>query len=148
VDFEDLELGQRDAFGSYAVTREETVDFAGKYDPQDFHLVDAVAEANPIFGRLSASGWHTAGMTMRMIVDHWKAIGLRSVGGGGVDELRWMKPVYPGDTLRVETEVLSLAASKSRPEMGKVVSRVTTYNQDDVAVMSFTTIGFIATRQG
>jgi acyl dehydratase len=144
--FEDLSVGDRDAFGAYRVTREETVAFARAYDPQPFHLDDAAAAANPIFGRLSASGWNTAAIAMRLLVDRWQEIGLASIGGGGVDGLRWTRPVYPGDTLRIEAHVLALKPSASRPEMGAATSEITMFNQDAVMVMKFTTTGFILRR--
>lgn len=96
--FEDYEVGRIERVGGYQVTREEVVEFASKYDPQPFHLDDAAAEASPIFGRLAASGWHTCAMTMRMLTDGWTEDGHFSLGGNAVDELRWMKPVYPGLT--------------------------------------------------
>ncbi|MET5012133.1 MaoC/PaaZ C-terminal domain-containing protein, partial [Burkholderia pseudomallei] len=89
--------------------------FASRYDPQPFHLSDEAAAATH-FGRLSASGWHTASMTMAMIVAYYRETGFQSLGSPGVDELRWLKPVYPGDTLRCETEVLETRRSASRPE--------------------------------
>ena len=98
--FEDLEVGAETEFGTYEVTREEVLEFARKYDPQPFHLSDEAA-AKTHFGRLAASGWHTTAMTMaviaRYVVEHEQA----GLGSPGIDELRWLKPVYPGDTLHV-----------------------------------------------
>jgi acyl dehydratase len=143
--FEDITVGTKSAFGSYTVTREEVVAFAERYDPQAFHLSDEAA-AETHFGRLSASGWHTCAMTMSMLVGHLKASEQAGLGSPGLDELRWLKPVYPGDTLRCETEVLDKRASNSRPEMGSFRSRMTVFNQDDVAVLTFISIGLIRTR--
>lgn len=143
--FEDVEVGARASFGRYDVTREEVVDFASRYDPQPFHLSDEAAAATH-FGRLSASGWHTCAMTMAMLVEHLRETRQASLGSPGIDELRWLKPVYPGDTLRCETEVLEKRVSASRPEMGITKSRMTVFNQDDVAVMRFVSNGLIATR--
>lgn len=143
--FEDVEVGSKQAFGSYAVTREEVIAFASRYDPQPFHLSDDEA-ATTHFGRLSASGWHTCAMTMSMVVDNMKANEQAGLGSPGIDELRWIKPVYPGDTLRCETEVLDKRASRSRPEMGSFRSRMTVFNQHDEPVMSFVSIGLIKTR--
>jgi acyl dehydratase len=143
--FEDIIVGSTSSFGHYEVTREEVIDFASKYDPQPFHLDDDAA-AQTYFGRLSASGWHTCAMTMRMLVDHMKKHAQASLGSPGIDELRWLKPVYPGDILRVEGEVLSKRRSKSRPEMGSFVGRNTVYNQDDVAVMTMVSTGLIRVR--
>jgi acyl dehydratase len=143
--FEDIAIGSKASFGRYEVTREEVMDFARKYDPQPFHLDDAAAAATH-FGRLSASGWHTCAMTMAMLVENLKANKQAGLGSPGVDELRWLKPVYPGDTLRIESEVLSKRQSESRPEMGFFKSKLTVFNQDDVAVMTMLSNGIIATR--
>ena len=143
--FEDIVIGATASFGGYAVTREEVIAFAERYDPQAFHLSDEAA-AETHFGRLSASGWHTCAMTMSMLVGHLKASEQAGLGSPGLDELRWLKPVYPGDTLRCETEVLDKRASNSRPEMGSFRSRMTVFNQDDVAVLTFISIGLIRTR--
>ncbi len=133
---EDFHVGQVERFGSYAVTREEVLDFARRYDPQPFHLDDAAAASNPIFGRLSASGWHTGAMTMRMLVDHNRSMDRQTLGSPGIDEIRWLKPVYPGDTLRVESEVIEVRASRSKPGMGIVKARMTVLNQHDETVMT------------
>ena len=115
--FEDLEVGAETEFGSYEVTREEVLEFARKYDPQPFHLSDEAA-AKTHFGRLAASGWHTAAMTMaviaRRVVDQEQA----GLGSPGIDELRWLKPVYPGDTLHVRGKIIEKTPSRSRPDMG------------------------------
>jgi acyl dehydratase len=140
--FEDIVPGSKSAFGRYVVTREEVVEFASKYDPQPFHLSDEAA-AETYFGRLSASGWHTASMMMRMLVDNMSDIQQAGLGSPGIDELRWLKPVYPDDVLRVETEILDKRASRSRPDMGSFRSKATIFNQDDVAVMTATSIGLI-----
>ncbi|MCP3735180.1 MaoC family dehydratase [Sphingomonas sp. RP10(2022)] len=144
--FEDIEVGSKASFGDYAVTRDEVVAFAGQYDPQPFHLSDEAA-AGTYFGRLSASGWHTCAMTMAMLVAHMKVHAQASLGSPGIDELRWLKPVYPGDRLRCETEVLETRRSASRPEMGIIKSRMAVFNQDDVMVMTFVSNGLIATRE-
>lgn len=143
--FEDIAIGAKASFGAYQVTREEVIDFASRYDPQPFHLSDDAAAATH-FGRLSASGWHTCAMVMSMIVANLKNNKQAGLGSPGVDELRWLKPVYPGDTLRCETEVIEKRQSQSRPEMGIFKSRMTVFNQDDVAVMSMVSNGLIATR--
>ena len=135
--FEDMPVGRVDRFGSIAVTREEVIDFARKFDPQPFHLDDAAAAANPLFGRLCASGWHTAAMGMRMTADYWETLGGRAIlGGAGIDELRWLKPVYPGDTLRCECDVIDARPSASKPHLGIVRFRLVILNQDDVPVLS------------
>lgn len=143
--FEDMEVGTKSSFGSYDVTREEVIDFASKYDPQPFHLDDEAA-AKTHFGRLSASGWHTCAMSMAMMVENMKTSRSAGLGSPGLDELKWMRPVYPGDTLRVETELIDKRRSKSRPEMGITKSRIKVFNQDDQVVMESVNTGLIAVR--
>ena len=143
--FEDLVVGTKSSFGSYAVAREEVIEFATKYDSQPFHLDDDAA-AQTHFGRLSASGWHTCAMTMAMIVQNLKATQQAGLGSPGHDELRWITPVYPGDTLRCETELLEKRQSQSKPEMGIFRSKMMVFNQDDVVVMSFVSIAMIRVR--
>jgi acyl dehydratase len=145
--FEDIVPGKKSAFGRYEVTREEVIAFATKFDPQPFHLSDEAAAATH-FGRLSASGWHTASMMMSMLVTSFSEIPQAGLGSPGIDELRWLKPVYPGDVLRVETEVIDKTPSRSKPDMGSFRSRSTVYNQDDVAVMTVVSIGLIRRHPG
>jgi len=143
--FEDVVVGEKARFGSYAVTREEVLEFAEKYDPQPFHLSDEAA-AQTHFGRLSASGWHSCAMAMSMLVAQFKAVGHAGLGSPGIDELRFLKPVYPGDTLRLETEVLEKRRSQSKPEMGSYRSKVELLNQDGVVVLRFVAIDLIRAR--
>ncbi|NKJ41539.1 MaoC family dehydratase [Novosphingobium sp. SG720] len=143
--YEDLEVGAVARFGQRVVTREEVVEFAGKYDPQPFHLSDEAAAATH-FGRLSASGWHTCAMTMAMIVEEQERAGHQGLGSPGIDELRWRHPVYPGDTLRVETEILGKRRSQSRPEMGLFRAATRVLNQDDVVVLTMVSNAMVSTR--
>lgn len=143
--FEDLEPGTTASFGRYEVTREEVIEFASKYDPQPFHLSDEAA-ATTHFGRISASGWHTCAMVMRMLVDNLSLRNQAGLGSPGLDELRWLKPVYPGDILRVETELLDKTPSRSRPEMGSFRSAARVFNQHDEMVATMKSIGLIRTR--
>ncbi len=136
---EDLEVGQTTHFGSYEVTREEVLEFARKYDPQPFHLSDEAAAATH-FGRLAASGWHTCAMTMAVIARKVVSEEQAGLGSPGVDELRWLKPVYPGDTLHVRSTVVEVRPSRSRPDMGSFRSQTTVTNQDGVPVLTFTSI--------
>jgi acyl dehydratase len=106
--------------------------FAAEFDPQPFHLDEAAAAAS-FFGGLAASGWHTAAITMRLLVDSDLAPA-GGIIGAGFDELRWPRPVRPGDELRVSTEVLEIRPSKSRPQQGMVKVRTTTLNQEDQPV--------------
>ncbi len=144
--FEDIAVGSTQGFGTYEVTREEVVAFARSYDPQPFHLDDDAA-ATTHFGRLSASGWHTCAMTMAMMVENMHAHPQAGLGSPGVENLRWVRPVYPGDTLRVETEVLEKRRSASRPEMGLFKSRIHTFNQHDDLVLEMTSTGLIRVRE-
>ena len=143
--YEDLEIGTRQSFGHYEVTREEVLEFARKYDPQPFHLSDEAA-AQTHFGRISASGWHTCSMTMAMMVENMKTNAQAGLGSPGVDHLRWVKPVYPGDTLRVESEILEKRRSQSRRDMGIFKSRSRTYNQNDEVVLEMVSNGLIRVR--
>jgi acyl dehydratase len=145
--FEDIAVGTIQRFGAYEVTREEVVEFARRYDPQRFPLRDEAA-AETHFGRLSASGWHTCAMTMALIVANLNDNAQAGLGSPGVDELRWLRPVYPGDVLRCESEVLENRVSRSRPEMGIYKSRMTVLNQDGHAVMTMISNGLIRTRPG
>ena len=143
--FEDLEVGSETYFGSYEVTREEVLDFARKYDPQPFHLSDEAA-AKTYFGRLAASGWHTCGMTMAVIVRHFGTHPQAGLGSPGVDELRWLKPVYPGDTIHVRGRIVEKTPSRSKPDLGSFRTETTVTNQDDVPVLRFTSIVLIRRR--
>lgn len=145
--FEDFQIGQTASFGRYEVTRDEVLDFAQRWDPQAFHLSDEGAAATH-FGKLSASGWHTCAMTMAMTVaEHDKHDG-GSLGAVGIDNLRWLKPVHPGDVLHVQSEVIEARPSGSRPDMGSVRSRVTVFNQKDEPVMRFEPIVLYRRREG
>jgi len=137
--FEDLVVGAETTFGDYAVTREEVLDFARKYDPQPFHLSDEEA-AKTHFGRLAASGWHTAAMTMAVIVKAITKDKQAGLGSPGVDDLRWMKPVYPGDTLTVSGKILDKTPSRSKPDIGSFRTETLVINQHDEPVMRFTSI--------
>jgi len=137
--WDDVRVGETAEMGSYAVTREEVLEFARKYDPQPFHLSDEAA-AQTHFGRIAASGWHTAAMTMAVIVRHVTETRQAGLGSPGVDALRWQRPVYPGDTISVSGTVIEITPSRSKPEIGSVRSDVVVINQDDRPVMTFTSI--------
>ena len=132
--FEDFEVGTTEEFGEYLVTEEEILEFASKYDPQAFHLSDEDATAT-LFGGLCASGWHTCAIAMRMLVDNMPESN-KSLGSPGIDELRWTRPVFPGDTLRVKTTVLSKTNSRSRPDLGSLQMQNEVFNQKNELVMS------------
>jgi acyl dehydratase len=125
---EDFSPGQKFGSGKLRVERERIKSFAAEFDPQPFHLDEQAAE-NSLFKGLAASGWHTAALTMRLLVEsELKPAG--GIIGAGFDEFRWPRPVRPGDELRVESEVLEVRASKSRPDQGVIKVRTTTLNQD------------------
>ncbi len=129
---EDFAAGQTFGSGRLRIDEARATAFAAEFDPQPFHL-DEEAARNSIFGGLVASGWLTAAVTMRLLVDsELKPAG--GIVGAGCDEFRWPRPVRPGDELRVESEVLEVRASKSRPGQGLIKVRTTTLNQDGEAV--------------
>lgn len=132
--WEDFTPGLVLQLGSTAVEREAVLAFAAAYDPQPFHLDDDAAEAS-LFGRLAASGWHTCAMTMRLMCDGYLN-DAASLGSPGIDELRWLKPVYPGDTLSASMAVLESRPMRSRPDVGLVLSRWSVRNQDGDEVMT------------
>jgi acyl dehydratase len=132
--YEDLEVGGTASFGTYEVTREEIVTFAEQYDPQPFHTDEAAAEAS-MFGGLVASGWHTASMTMRLLVDNYLSES-GALGALGIDELRWPAPVEPGDTLSVRTEITEKDVWDD--DRGRVATEITTTTGDDEVVLSMT----------
>ncbi|WP_146346165.1 MaoC family dehydratase [Phaeobacter marinintestinus] len=140
IPFESFEVGQVQDFGSYEVTEAEVIEFASKYDPQFFHM-DAEAAKQSLFGGLCASGWHTCAMTMAMMVENMEKNNGTSLGSPGIDELRWLRPVFPGNVLSVRMEVIDLIEPKSRPEIGFVVNKVTTSTQDGTPVMQFVSKG-------
>ena len=131
---EDLNVGQKFASRLQKVDAEAIKAYARQFDPQPFHL-DEEAARKSLFGGLAASGWHTASLTMRLIVESVPLAG-GVIGSGG--ELSWPRPTKPGDTLRVVTEVLEITPSRSRPDRGMITMRSTTLNQNDEAVQVFT----------
>jgi acyl dehydratase len=142
--WEDFAAGSVREFGATLVTRDAVIAFARDFDPQPFHLDDDAAEAS-LFGRLSASGWHTCAMMMRMTVDEYLARS-SSLGSPGVDNLRWLKPVYPGDTLSVRLEVLEARPMASRPTVGLTRSRWEVLNQHREVVLSMEGWGMFGRR--
>lgn len=140
---DDLQVGQRFSSGSHAMDAAQIKAFAAQFDPQPFHLDDEAAKGT-LFGGLAASGWHTAAITMRLLVDGGAPIAGGIIGGGG--EIAWPKPTRPGDVLQVHSEVLEVVPSRSRPDRGKVIFRNETRNQhgDIVQVM---TVGLVVPRR-
>ena len=142
--WEDFPVGSMRTFGAYQVTREEVLAFARSYDPQPFHLDDAAAEAS-LFGRLAASGWHTCAMTMRMLCEGY-LLQSASLGSPGIDNLRWHKPVYPGDTLHIDYTVLEARPMASRPGVGLVKGQTEVKNQHGDVVLSMNGWGMFRRR--
>ena len=132
--FEDFQVGQVLELGSYEVTREEILAFARQYDPQPFHL-DEEAGRRSIYGSIIASGWQTAAICHRMLVRSVLEDSA-SMGSPGVDELRWLRPVRPGDTISARIEVLEVTPSRSKPDRGSIRTRMEVRNQQGEVVMT------------
>jgi acyl dehydratase len=142
--WEDFAPGSAREFGAMPVTRDAVLAFAGQFDPQPFHLDDAAAEQS-LFGKLSASGWHTCAMTMRMTCD---AVLLHSssLGSPGLDNIRWHRPVFPGDVLSARLTTLEARPMASRPGVGLVLSKWETLNQHGEVVLSMQGWGMFGRR--
>ena len=143
--FEDFSVGMEREFGSVEMTKEAIIDFARQFDPQPFHIDEEAAKQSP-YGGLIASGWHTSAAVMRILVDESLGKKSGSLGSGGVDELRWLKPVRPGDTIRVRSRIFEVRESASRPDRGIVRSDYTILNQHDEEVMTMRSMGFFLKR--
>lgn len=142
--FEDYVQGSVQEFGSVRVEEAEIIEFAEKYDPQEFHTNPEAAARGP-FGGLIASGWHTGGLMMRMWADNYLSTA-SSLGSPGIDELRWLKPVRPGDTLKVRATVLETRLSRSKPDRGLVRTLSEVVNQNGEVVMSVNALTLIRCR--
>jgi acyl dehydratase len=143
--FEDYVAGSVVECGPTVVDEAELIDFAKKYDPQYFH-VDPDAATRSAYGGLIASGWHTAAMTMRLLVEGYLS-SVASLGSPGIDELRWTKPVRPGDALYVRATVLEATRSRSKPDRGVVRTRIEVSNQHGELVMSLKAINLFLCRE-
>jgi len=142
--FEDYVEGDVHRFGTIAVEADEIIAFAKRFDPQTMHTVPEAAKSGP-FGGLIASGWHTAGLMMRLYVEHYLTH-VASLASPGLDELRWLKPVRPGDTLSLRVTVLKTVPSKSKPDRGAVTSFVEVINLVGEIVMTLKIVNIIAKR--
>jgi acyl dehydratase len=142
--FEDYVEGDVHDCGSIAVDADEIVSFAKRYDPQTFHT-DPEAAKQTMFGGLIASGWQTCGLMMKLFADNYLTH-IASLASPGVDELRWLKPVRPGDRLSVRVTVLKAVPSKSKPDRGAVTSLVEVFNQAEELVMTMKPVNIIARR--
>jgi len=141
---EDYVDGVVHEFGAIAVTEEDIIAFGTRFDPQSFHT-DPEASKTTIFGGLIASGWHTAGLMMRLFVDHYLS-GVASLGSPGVDELRWIRPVRPGDALSIRVTIIETKRSHSKPDRGIVLSFIEVLNQEEKVVMSMKAVNFLLCR--
>ena len=142
--FEDFHVGQVIEIGRRTVTAEEIIAFATQFDPQPFHLSEDAGRRS-IYGSLIASGWHTVAMVMRMSCDAY-LLDSRSMGSPGVDELRWIKPVRAGDTIRARFETREVRPAKSKPDRGIVLSEWRVFNQHDELVMTMRGMGLFLRR--
>ncbi len=142
--FEDYVTGSSYEFGDIAVSEAEIIEFAGRYDPQDFHTDPAAAMSSP-FGGLIASGWLTAALMMRLFADHYLSRNA-SLSSPGIDELRWKKPVRPGDLLRIRVTVVETRLSRSKPDRGMVRSLIEVLNQSGEIVMSMIAMNLLGRR--
>ena len=142
--FEDYLVGSVQEYGSIAVEQDEVIAFAKRFDPQIFHT-DPESAKETIFGGLIASGWHTAGLMMRLFADHFLSK-VASLGSPGVDELRWNKPVRPGDELSIRVTVLEKRRSRSKPDRGIVHSFIEVMNQNSDVVMSMKAVNIFLCR--
>jgi acyl dehydratase len=144
--FEDYVTGHVHEFGSIDITEEEILEFGRRFDPQPFHT-DPVAARQTQFGGVIASGWHTAGLMMRLVVDHYLSH-VASLASPGLDDLRWSRPVRPGDTLSVRATVLETRASTSKPDRGLVRTLFEVLNQHGQLVMSVKAMNMLKRREG
>lgn len=142
--FEDFQPGHTAEYGPRLVTREEIIAFAAQYDPQPMHLDEAAGQKS-LMGGLGASGWHCCGIMMRMICDGFM-LNSASMGAGGVEEVRWLRPIRPGDRLMLRVTVLDVRASNSRPEMGIVRMRYEMTNAHGESVMTMVTPAILGRR--
>jgi acyl dehydratase len=144
--WEDIKEGEVVELGRRTMDKERMIAFAREFDPQPFHTDEKAAEAS-IYGGLIASGWLTGSTLMRLLYDGFLK-DTASLGSPGIDELRWLKPVRPGDTLTGRLTVIEATASRSRPDRGIVRTRMELMNQDGEAVMTITGVNFISRRPG
>lgn len=143
--FEDYEPGTVHEFGTIAVEETEIIEFGQRFDPQVFHT-DPQAAKQTIYGGLIASGWQTASLMMRLFVDHYLS-GIASLGSPGVDEMRWIKPVRPGDILSLRVTVSQTKRSRSKPDRGVLFSFIEVLNQNHDVVMSMKAVNLLLCRQ-
>lgn len=144
--FEDFRVGERFLTKEKTLSAEEIAEFAGRYDPQPFHVDEKAAAESP-YGGVIASGFHTVAASFRLFIDTG-VIGTTGMGSPGMDSIRWLKPVRPGDVLRVEAEVVEARASRSQPGRGIVLMEFRTFNQEDDVVLSMRAAHLVRRKAG
>jgi len=142
--FEDLNIGQKILIGPISVTEVEIIEFAKKFDPQPFHI-DAEKAKDSLFGGLCASGWHTCSLYMRMLYDGL-LINLASLGSPGMNEIRWLKPLFPNETIKGELQIISKTPSKSKPFIGSIVIDSKVFNSKKELIMTMQSISIVKKR--
>jgi acyl dehydratase len=143
--FEDYRPGFVGEYGSLTVSEDEVIEFAKRFDPQEFHI-DPIRAARGFYGGLIASGWHTCSLMMRLYADHYVSK-VASLGSPGVDEIRWPRPVRPGDTLSIRVTILEARRSTSKPDRGFVRNQIEVLNQDREVVMSLKAMNLFLCRK-
>jgi acyl dehydratase len=142
--FEDLNIGQKILIGPISVTEVEIIEFAKKFDPQPFHI-DAKKAKDSLFGGLCASGWHTCSLYMRMLYDGL-LINLASLGSPGMNEIRWIKPLFPNETIKGELDIIRKTPSKSKPYIGSIVIDSKVFNSKKELIMTMQSISIVKKR--
>ena len=142
--FEDLNIGQKILIGPISVTEVEIIEFAKKFDPQPFHI-DAKKAKDSLFGGLCASGWHTCSLYMRMLYDGL-LINLASLGSPGMNEIRWLKPLFPNETIKGELHIISKTPSKSKPFIGSIIIDSKVFNSKKELIMTMQSISIVKKR--
>ena len=142
--FEDLNIGQKITIGPISVSEEEIIDFAKKFDPQPFHI-DAVKAKDSLFGNLCASGWHTCSLYMRMLYDGL-LVNLASLGSPGMNEIRWIKPLFPNDIIIGELKIISKTPSRSNPNIGSMIIDSKVFNNKKELIMTMQSISIVKKR--
>jgi len=142
--FEDLSIGQKIEIGPISISEQEIIEFAKKFDPQPFHI-DAEKAKDSLFGGLCASGWHTCSLYMRMLYDGL-LINLASLGSPGMNQIRWIKPLFPNETIKGELEILSKTPSRSKPNIGSMIINSRVFNSNNELIMTLESISIVKRR--
>lgn len=142
--FEDLSIGQKIEIGPISISEQEIIEFAKKFDPQPFHI-DVEKAKDSLFGGLCASGWHTCSLYMRMLYDGL-LINLASLGSPGMNQIRWIKPLFPNETIKGELEILSKTPSRSKPNIGSMIINSRVFNSNNELIMTLESISIVKRR--